>query len=370
MDIQPPAELILAVAADDIARGRYRPQCIQLPVELILEISGHIADPRDINAFMQTCRLTHYTMFTELYRVAMIPTFVTKPADGQPPSQPARQDYLAAAARKGCAAALARMLDLCPDIAGYCAFSSRLLICALHSNHPPAVALLLDRGWDLARHIEWLLSPSRTIQVHPDLPPLHIAAAGRPAAAMLRLLVARGAALEQRARPDADGSTALIHAAGEAAREAVETLLALGADVEARTSRGLTALRVAVDMMGEAGDDVAILDVLIAAGADMVACGALHSAAVSGNLAVVSRMVKAGADVSAVFRGPGNLIGKRVKRRHWEDKPLPLKKTALEYYDQFYEPARIPNRRTEPALRKEFDDKKNLVRKMLSPRSV
>lgn len=92
-------------------------------------------------------------------------------------------------------------------------------------------------------------------------------------------------------------------------RSMLQSLLAAGADIEARTRRSHTALHIAC---GKRNADVAVVSVLLAAGADPAVRTAmphgyfldcwvqpLHYAAVAGNTDVVRVLLAAGVDVDA-----------------------------------------------------------------------
>ena len=86
---------------------------------------------------------------------------------------------------------------------------------------------------------------------------------------------------------------------------------------------------------GGSGDGVlVVLVVLVAAGADVVENGALHTAALLGKLEVLMIMVKAGADVSRVYEdGVGTARRKERLLAHSANAGIPFGKTAREYYD-------------------------------------
>jgi uncharacterized protein len=108
---------------------------------------------------------------------------------------------------------------------------SALMIAALKGNLPLAKALV-ERGSPL-QHEGWT--------------PLHYAASA-PDEQVLRLLLDRGAAVDQRA---ANGSTALMMAANYGSEASVKLLLARGADTKLRNGSG----RSAADFARLAGRD-------------------------------------------------------------------------------------------------------------------
>ena len=98
------------------------------------------------------------------------------------------------------------------------------LAVAVDGNHLAAVAALLDGGCDIA---------AKTMA---GASVLHVAAekAGH-SAALLRLLVERGCPVNL---PDAKQGTPLLYAAMRGQTKVVRTLLALGANVDARNRAG------------------------------------------------------------------------------------------------------------------------------------
>ena len=99
---------------------------------------------------------------------------------------------------------------------------------------------------------------------------------------------------------DEDGElTPLQMAAGEGQKEIAELLIAKGADVNAMTADGLTALFAAI-----LGPHKEIAELLIAKGADVNARGflgmtPLHAEAMEGNKEIAELLIAAGADLNA-----------------------------------------------------------------------
>ena len=174
-----------------------------------------------------------------------------------------------------------------------------------------SVSLLLDHGVSVDTHM-----------------PLHLTVYswGPGSDALVRLLVARGADLDAK---DTSGTTPLLMAAGFLRARAVNTLLALGANVNAKDASGISPLRRA--LRGDYGQNMAVIEALVAGGADMDACGALHSAANMENLEAVEVLVRAGADLTA--RGPDfwMLVPTRGVRRETGPEYVPM--TALEVFE-------------------------------------
>ena len=121
-------------------------------------------------------------------------------------------------------------------------------------------------------------------------------AAGTGMADSARLLLERGADLE--AREQKRGQTALMWAAADGHSRTVETLIDLGADVNAASRRGLTALHLSVIK-----DDRQAIQALLAAGADPNAAAADGSlptniAAAYGHSKSLRLLLAAGGDFS------------------------------------------------------------------------
>ena len=62
-------------------------------------------------------------------------------------------------------------------------------------------------------------------------------------------------------------------------------------------------------------DQLAVVKLLLAAGADMTSCGALHLAAANGHEELTRLMVEAGADVEAVYSGTDMGFGSGEQNR-------------------------------------------------------
>lgn len=122
-----------------------------------------------------------------------------------------------------------------------------------------------------------------------------ICAAGKNVS-IVRLLISHGADVNA---ASSKGYSALHVAAAEGIRQIVDILLTHGADVNARDSQGITAL----DLAAEAGRN-AIVHLLIAKGASTAMCDgkgntALHYAAWAGNASTVEVLLDAGSDLEA-----------------------------------------------------------------------
>ena len=143
----------------------------------------------------------------------------------------------------------------------------------------------------------------------------------RGSSEMMRLLVAHGANVDRR---DHNGRTPLSTAAYEKNTLMVELLLELGAAVDTEDDQGCTPLRRIVDtLLDDYQDAIPTISQLVAAGAEMVASGALHAAAVFADEEALRVMVDAGADVAIVYMGKKMLTA-----------DLPLGLTAREYFDR------------------------------------
>ena len=167
----------------------------------------------------------------------------------------------------------------------------------------------------------------------------------------MRLLISRGADVNGRDHPE--GRNPLLCAVSRRNVEAAAVLVELGADLEVREFGNKTALRIVVDAMPDFGTDTRMLKMLVDAGADMVGCGALHMAALKGNLTAVEIMVRAGADVNAVCA------------LHSDDG---LGKTAREYFDDDCR-LRIGNQHIVPWLRDKCAEKESIIHQLLPPRN-
>jgi ankyrin repeat protein len=128
------------------------------------------------------------------------------------------------------------------------------------------------------------------------LAPIHIAAIDHTPE-LLKVLLDAKAKVETR---DADGRTALVHAAGWGDVARVKLLLDAGARTDARASDGWTAL-----MFAAARGDAASVRALVQAGADVNATNKwrqtpLMAASRSGAVDKISALLEAGANVAAV----------------------------------------------------------------------
>ena len=130
--------------------------------------------------------------------------------------------------------------------------------------------------------------------------------------AAVRVVLAEGADANER---DADGTTALHHAARIGALEVAELLLAAGAEVDARTRYGVTPLALAA-----ASGSPELLTRLIEAGADPDATSregqtVLMNAALNGTPATIETLLQHGANVNAAeqFRGQTALMWAAAK---------------------------------------------------------
>jgi ankyrin repeat protein len=134
------------------------------------------------------------------------------------------------AAILGTAEHLKLLLDAGADVNAKNTFDGTALICA--AGDPGKSRLLIDHGADINARSQ----RGRT--------PLMLAASREGNAALVRLLLARGADVRGM---DADGNSALLLAAGNGDREIMRLLIAKGADVNVpNTSLGLTPLGSAV----------------------------------------------------------------------------------------------------------------------------
>ena len=128
---------------------------------------------------------------------------------------------------------------------------------ACRAGHLPMVRFLLDRGADtsLADKNDWT--------------PLMFAVTSNASPELIRLLVQRGASLEDVARQGSDPSSAggltplMLAIETDAAPETIETLIDLEADLDGRNAQGITPL-----MMAVADDRIATVRALLAGGAD------------------------------------------------------------------------------------------------------
>ena len=125
--------------------------------------------------------------------------------------------------------------------------------------------------------------------------------------AAVRVILAEGANVNER---DADGTSALHHAARLGALEIAELLLASRAEVDAATRYGVTPLALAA-----ANGSLKLVTLLLAAGADPNATSRegqtiLMSAALNGTAATIETLPGFGADVNAAerFRGQTALM--------------------------------------------------------------
>ena len=330
-------------------------QGFPLPPELVLEIAECIPAIRDLAAFTRTCRQTHQLASRELYRAA-----------GQCAPRPLER-YLIRAVRADDTAALARLLDRTP--------AARVPFSLCYHSSPAALALLLARGTpalaaaDLAElyfraayrgnaaRVALLLARGvRAALGARD--ELHVAAF-RGQAALLRVLVAHGLPVDARGagrrvplsslcqcwvlNRRAAGWTALHAAAFRARLAAVRVLVALGAEVDAVTAAsgrpdvdGATALRIAVDLYlarrSRNYNYLCVVRALVAAGADMVACGAVQMVAATGCFRTLELMLRAGADPDTPEPSAlAPLSAHVLSQKSLAD--VPLGKTAREYFD-------------------------------------
>jgi len=134
--------------------------------------------------------------------------------------------------------------------------------------------------------------------------PLHGAALTNSTGS-LRVLLDHGADVNARVdhQDDLGDSTALLIAAGQGMREAVEILLNAGSDVRARNKHGQTALIKAIRAPHAELENAGIVDVLLQTGADINAMDdagrtALIWAAETDKLSIVHNLLNRGADVN------------------------------------------------------------------------
>jgi ankyrin repeat protein len=135
----------------------------------------------------------------------------------------------------------------------------------------------------------------------------------------VRWLLARGAPLEL---ADKDGKTALIYAASYHRIDGLRLLISAGANVNAIAFHGITAIHLVCDQAAVhlTAEYFAIIDVLVAAGADVnaksVSRTSLHTAAVQGAVDVIKKLLSAGADATLL-----NLAGKTAQQLLFDHDP-------------------------------------------------
>jgi ankyrin repeat protein len=177
------------------------------------------------------------------------------------PARPPRGEDLPAAAALGDLDAITKLLDLDLPIHSVDAQGADALLRAAGSGHAALIGLLLDRGADPAR-----AAPSGAT-------PLSAAVTARREAAVATLLE-RGVAVDSRLPT---GATPLMIAAALGFPEIVTRLLARGAQVNARDERGTSSLHAAAQFAfrsSETDSARRVLQLLLEHGADVNASNA------------------------------------------------------------------------------------------------
>jgi 26S proteasome non-ATPase regulatory subunit 10 len=131
---------------------------------------------------------------------------------------------------------------------------------------------------------------------------IHFAASSAKAIPVLSVLLEFGADIE--ADEPMNGNRPLMFACDTSHAEVVDFLLKNGVDVHAGNSQGKTALHFAASSSGMFHGNLAVIEVLLNAGAQPTAAQKdgvtpLHRAASEGNANAVLRLIQAGADVNA-----------------------------------------------------------------------
>ena len=276
------------------------PSRFPLPAEIILAIAGSVGSLRDLSVLARTCRQTHELLTHELYRAAMSDA---SGHGGEPRAPSRRIRCLMAATSRGHPAA-APLLDMCPTEG-----LPELYLAAVKERHLGLATLLLDRGVAAHTHHEPGVGHGSECSV----------AASVASEPLLRLLAARGADVSLCCRMDEHAECApLFRAALTLDAANVGLLLELGACVDAIVYRYhgvsetlLTYLMAAIchgtclqhRRLCICRKYIPIIELVVAAGADMVGCGALHIAAQKAKFKVLTIMVRAGADVSVTYKG-------------------------------------------------------------------